>query len=761
MKPAYPWCALLLLCGYHSSHAEPVTFFLELVVNGRNSGVIAEAIHQNDQWLIRREDLIAAGVNADMMEDDTLLLQQGADPYWEYDQANQRLEITLPADFFPSQQLLQGIYSSTPIDARRDPGLLFNYSFYSIGGDSSLNQQSLAHTLNYSNKWITFLSDGLYTGGDKSDRNGYLRLDTRVQYDNPENLWTLVMGDMISGAPTWGRNFRVGGIRFARDYSLNPNIVRFPVPDFFGQAALPGSVELLINEQQRFRSDVNPGPFVISSPSWMTGAGSASIITTDIQGRQTQQNINFYIVNELLAPGYSDYDLTLGWLREDFGTHSDHYHEDLLFSGFYRYGLNNYLTPEIFAQSTRDLNMAGVGITTRLGYLGSAEFSYAESHHQAEKGNQYAVGYRYHTNRYGFNLRHIRRSENFRDAAVHENYQIPREESQAGISMTSAGGTFSASYFALRQQDMGNPRFLNISWSKSFFNDITAMISANKRLDGDEEVGFHLGISFPLGRTTQANISSQRDPEGRSRNHVQAMQQTPYAGGWGWSFAADDHSYLQAFADWRSDRVAARAGVWGDRHQRSWSAEVLGSLVYMERQWFAAREITDSYALIDTHGVARVPVYIGYQPIGKTDERGYFLISDMVGYANNRVAINPLDLPATAFVPVTEQEIIPARQAGVIIRFPIEYRFAIVAKLKNSDGSFVAAGTYLRDRNTLEEVIVGWDGDVYLESRTKRQWELVAEDEHCVFTIPAPTDDNLVFTGAHTCHAASQGVTSP
>lgn len=755
------WGVIFLLCCSTLSHAEPVSFFLELVINGRSSGVIAEVIQQDGNWSLKNADLIAAGLRPEMINDDLLLLTPDSAHAWHYDQANQRLEIDVPVAFFPAQQLRQGIYQGQHTAAQRDTGLLINYSFYAVGGDGSLSQQSLAHSVNYSTPLVTLISDGLYTQGDTSERNGYLRLDSRLQYDDPENLWTFTLGDTISGAPTWGRNFRVGGIRFARDFSLNPDLIRFPVPDFLGQAALPGSVELLINEQQRFSSEVNPGPFVISSPSWMTGAGTASIITTDIQGRQTQQNINFYIVNELLKPGYSDYDVTLGYLREDFGLHSDNYHDELLFSGLYRYGVTSYLTPEVFAQSTRDLNMAGIGLTTAIGYWGSAEISYAESRYKALQGNQYTVGYRYHNNRYGFNLRHIRRSEYFRDAGAPEQYQIPQQESQAGVSFTGRVGTIGASYFELVQRDMGNPRFFNISWSKSFFEDITAMLSVSRRLDGDEEAGFHLGVSFPLGRRTQANASTQRDAQGESSNYLQAMQQAPYAGGWGWSLAADDRSYLHAFVDWRSDTLAARTGIWGDKHQRSWSAEVSGSLVYMERQWFAAREVTDAYALVDTDGIGRVPVYIGYQPIGKTNPRGYFLISDLVGYANNRIAINPLDLPATAFIPMTEQEVVPARQAGVVIRFPIEQRFAISAKLKDTSGNFLPAGTYLRDRNTLEEVIVGWDGDVYLESAVKRQWELVAEDENCVFTIPVPTDDNLVFAGAHTCRSNSPGVTSP
>lgn len=754
------WSTVLLLCCSSYNHAETTSFFLELIINGRNSGIIAEAVHEKDSWLLKAQDLIAAGIRADMINDELLLLSPQSIHEWEYDQDNQRMSIILPTRYFPSQQLLHGMEKNQYALAQRDTSLLINYSLYAIGGDGSLSQQSLAHSINYATPTINFVSNGLYTTGDNLERNGYLRLDTRLQYDNPEKLWSLAAGDIITGAPAWGRNYRMGGIRFARDYSLNPDLIRFPVPEFLGQAALPGSVELLVNEQQRFSSEVNPGPFVISSPSWVTGAGSASIITTDLQGRQSQQNISFYIVNELLKPGYSDYDISVGKLRKDFGIQSDNYHDALLFSGLYRYGVTDYLTPEIFAQSSRHLNMGGIGVTTRLGHWGSAEASYAQSRYRALQGSQYTLGYRYHNHRYGLNLRHIRRSENFRDAGAIDNFQMPQQETQAGVSLTSNIGTFGASYFELLQRDMGNPRFFNVSWSKHFFESITAMLSVSRRLDDDGEATLHFGLSFPLGGKVYASTSTQRDAQGKSSNFIQAMQQTPFAGGWGWRVAADDHSYLHAFVDWRSDRLTAQTGVWGNNQQRSWSADISGSLVYMKQQWFMAREITDAYALVDTNGAGRVPVYIGYQPIGKTNKRGYFLISDLVGYARNRIAINPLDLPATAFIPMTEQEVIPARQAGIIVRFPIEQRFAIFAKLKNSNGDYLPAGTYLRDRNTLEEVIVGWDGDIFLESPKKRQWELVAEDENCVFTIPIPEDDNLAFSGAHTCNNNASGVTS-
>ncbi|RYZ83071.1 MAG: fimbrial biogenesis outer membrane usher protein, partial [Moraxellaceae bacterium] len=199
--------------------------------------------------------------------------------------------------------------------------------------------------------------------------SGYTRFETYFQRDNEANLQTTTIGDVINATPNWGRSIRMGGIRIARDYELNPNIITYPLPEFYGESALPGSVDLIINNQISWRDQVTSGPFAISMVPYISGAGVAQVVTTNAQGQQVRQAVNFYVTSELLAPKMFDYDITIGFRRKDFGLASNSYDDNPLISTSLRYGLNRYFTPQLLVQAGDGLRLGGAGLTFLAGSL--------------------------------------------------------------------------------------------------------------------------------------------------------------------------------------------------------------------------------------------------------------------------------------------------------------------------------------------------------------------------------------------------------
>ncbi|WP_353462585.1 fimbria/pilus outer membrane usher protein, partial [Pseudomonas aeruginosa] len=112
---------------------------------------------------------------------------------------------------------------------------------------------------------------------------------------------------------------RMGGFRFARNFGVRPDLVTYPLLRFDGQAAVPSTVDLFINGYKASSADLQPGPFAISNVPYINGAGEATVVTTDAQGRQVVTSLPFYVSNTLLARGLSDFDLSVGRLRDDYG----------------------------------------------------------------------------------------------------------------------------------------------------------------------------------------------------------------------------------------------------------------------------------------------------------------------------------------------------------------------------------------------------------------------------------------------------------
>jgi outer membrane usher protein len=136
-----------------------------------------------------------------------------------------------------------------------------------------------------------------------------VRMDTTFSRSFVHRALTLRIGDIISGSLGWSRATRLGGIQLQRNFALQPDLITFPVPAFYGQANLPSSVDLYINGMKQYSSNVPAGPFQLNTVPEVNGNGQASVVVTDALGRQTTIAFPFYTTSRLLIPGLSDYSL--------------------------------------------------------------------------------------------------------------------------------------------------------------------------------------------------------------------------------------------------------------------------------------------------------------------------------------------------------------------------------------------------------------------------------------------------------------------
>ncbi len=161
------------------------------------------------------------------------------------------------------------------------------------------------------------VSDMLVRGGDRSQ--SLLRTDTYWRTDLPGRMQTLVIGDTISSAGAWSQPVRYSGVRYARDFTLAPAYVTYPMPSISGSAALPSTVDVLINNRHNSSSTVQPGPFELTNVPTVTGAGQMQLVVRDLLGRETVISQNYYLAPVLLKPGLSDFSFEAGSLRENYG----------------------------------------------------------------------------------------------------------------------------------------------------------------------------------------------------------------------------------------------------------------------------------------------------------------------------------------------------------------------------------------------------------------------------------------------------------
>ena len=318
----------------------------DALLDEARSDALAQA-RVRERWLRRQAsesatllgtliDLAEAGVNlskATTADHGLVALAKLDGIVAEIDQPDQRLLIKARADCLAPQRidLLRASASTEPSSTT---GFVASYNLTAETGD-------LSHSAQTSGVNGTISVTGFAQTLDGSSRA--VRLDTTAEWDEPGLLRRLLLGDAITGGLASSRSVRFGGIELATDFTLEPGLITFPLPEFFGQTAVPGSVDVFVNSAKVFEGDVSPGPFELNNLPTVTGGGEATVVVRNILGQEMSETFSFYASDALLQEGRSAYDLDLGFLRQRYGERSFDYAEPIA-AGTYRYGVSNWLT---------------------------------------------------------------------------------------------------------------------------------------------------------------------------------------------------------------------------------------------------------------------------------------------------------------------------------------------------------------------------------------------------------------------------------
>jgi outer membrane usher protein len=170
------------------------------------------------------------------------------------------------------------------------------------------------------------------------------------------------MATSVPGA--WGRSVRFGGVQYSTNFATQPGYITFPSIASGGQAALPSTVDVFVNNALVAQKTVLPGPFSITNIPTVNGSGNVRLVVRDLFGREQVISQPFYASVNLLKAGLEDFSYEAGVERSNFGTESGDYGHAVA-SATYRRGLTGRLTGEIRGEASRDLGVAGIAA----GYL--------------------------------------------------------------------------------------------------------------------------------------------------------------------------------------------------------------------------------------------------------------------------------------------------------------------------------------------------------------------------------------------------------
>lgn len=672
---------------------------------------------------------------------------------YQLDESAQKISLQTDAGVFEATGI-QGVVSGFVTPHRPAVGAFVNYDLFASRAASVSSSSGLIEVGGFG-PWGVLTSNHLLRNLEAEAE--FIRLDTTFTQDRPDRLASIRLGDVISNPGAWGGSVRLGGLQYATNFGTQPGFIAFPLPGVGGEAILPSTIELYVNDALRLRRDVPMGPFSIQSLPVVTGPGEARLVIRDILGREQVITQPFFASTRLLQPGLHAYSYELGAIRENFGIESQDYGR-LAFVGTHRLGINNRLTGELHGELLEDQQTFGAGGTL---LLPPTVMSAALAASQSERGTgglvDISVEYRARKINFGVNSRMM--TNDYIDVGIPDAQLAPRFLNRAFASYSIFGkGSLSVNYAEQDYRDREDLRLLGANYNFPLFDLGYVNFSLLRFLGNDSRTVVGMTFTKALGERTTGSISSTSQP-GFNENTAQIQKSLPVGSGYGYRALVGDgeNSRRQLALSAQNDVGTYLVEASEFRGEEAYRATLAGGIAMVEQDVFLSRKITDSFTIVEVPDQAEVRVYAENQLVGMTDERGLAMIPRVRAYQKNAIRIEQGDIPLDTEIAATSAETVPYFRSATKVKFPVKRTRSATLRLVQADGEPVPAGAMARLHHNSQEFPVGSDGNVYL-SDLQEQNELTVswQDRQCQLKVELPSKSGILpELGEFKCNAVA------
>ncbi len=182
---------------------------------------------------------------------------------------------------------------------------------------------------------------GLASTGNQVGNIPFQRMIASASHDDWDTATNWTLGDSYSVAGDQVAPVSFTGFQYKRDYSLTPGFIAQPFYQLGGTATAPSTLQVLVNGQSAFASQIEPGPFSVNQIVPLVGANTAQVVVTDQFGNQQVITSQLIGAPLLLKQGISSFGVNAGVIRPTL-TQSG----PPMAQGFYRYGITDAVTLE-------------------------------------------------------------------------------------------------------------------------------------------------------------------------------------------------------------------------------------------------------------------------------------------------------------------------------------------------------------------------------------------------------------------------------
>ncbi|MCA8106504.1 MULTISPECIES: fimbria/pilus outer membrane usher protein [Burkholderia] len=695
------------------------------------------------RWRLRRPDV------APLAGNDTPYYPLNAIAGLTYTVDEQNLTMAISA---PAQAFVGATFDETERHRASavEPGIggFFNYDLLAEQAAGQTHGSGLFE-LGFFNRFGVGV--GTFLADEAGPTRRLTRLETTWTTDRPGHLASLRIGDAISRAGMWGRAVRFGGIQYATNFATQPGLVTIPLQGVSGQAVLPSTVDVYVNNALTSTREVAPGPFAINNVPVVTGQGDVRVVVRDVMGREQVITQSFYASANLLKRGMQDFSYEIGKERRDFGLASNDYGRWFA-SATHRIGMTDRFTGEIHAEAEASRQNVGVGGVVLAGPLGVLNAAAAASRSAGGAGALATIGAESQAGLVEIGAHAQWATPHFAQIGLEPGRLAPKLLTSVNVGLGMGRfGSLGLAHVFLDDRDGYKTQLLSLSYSAQLGRFGFANVSVSKPLSGAGATIVGVAWTIPVDNRTSASVTMMHQ-QGRTEMLAQLQRSLPVGEGFGYALQAgndtqDASATLQTRTGTYSVEAAAYRGRAGVR------ANVAGGVAFVDGTARLSRQITDSFALVKVPGFANVGILADNQLVAHTDASGVALLPRLRAYENNPISIEQADLPFDATIGTLKLDAVPYFRSGMALVFPITRSRGAMLTLDLADGAHLPAGAIVTIDGRKDAFPVGRDGVVYVtglseQNRLHAAWR----DRQCDVTVRFPAgDDPLPDLGTHLC----------
>ena len=667
------------------------------------------------------------------------------------DEARQALFIDVPTSLFLNTSLngQPRHFSAAPPSPS---GGFFNYDI-SAQASSGGTQAGGLFELGVFNSWGVGVAN--FVARDYGMGSPVVRLDTTWTQDRPAEMASLRVGDAITASGDWGRSVRFGGVQWATNFATQPGFVPFPLPRFAGEAALPSTVELFVDDALRLSRNIPPGPFTIINLPVVTGSGDASLVVRDLLGREQLVSLPYYVSPRLLQAGLNDFSYEAGFIRNNFGIDSNDYGR-FAAAGTQRRGFTDWLTGEAHVELLKDQQTAGLGGALQLSSIGVFNASIAASRNTLlGQGELLALGFERQSRTLSFGASVQFASPHFTQLGQQPGTLAPRQLGEAFVSLSTTDfGSFGLSYAAQMYREQDSVRLISANYNVGIGKLGYLSFSAVRILTGTAATMYNLTFTRPLGDQTSGSASINHQG-GIDRGMVDVQRNLPAGDGFGYRVqaAAGDVARVDATLAYQNGAGTYLLEGAQSQGQTNLRGDITGSIVRLGGDTFLSRHIDQSFGVVEVPGFPNVHIFADNQIVATTNASGNALVPRLRAYEDNPIRIEQADFPLDAEIDTLELTAVPALRSGIVLTFPVRRSYGGLVTVVLDDGQPVPAGAVAQIVGHTEETPAGMNGQIYLTGLApSNQVRVTWHSQTCeLMVLFVPSNEPLPQLGTYAC----------